>query len=54
MSTTTAIACTVIVLSLGLMLLLSRYELVGPTAVIGFLAGIAFATSIAMLATQQA
>jgi hypothetical protein len=54
MSTATAIACTVIVLSLGMMMLLSRYEFVGPTAVIGFLSGVAFATSIAVLATQPA
>ena len=54
MSTMNAIACTVLVVSLLLILVLSKYELVGPVAVVGFLSGAAFATAIAILSTQAA
>lgn len=54
MSTMNAIACTILVVSLLLILIISKYEVVGPTAVVGFLSGAAFATSIAVLANQHA
>lgn len=52
--TMTTIACTLLVASLLLLLLLSRSELAGPPAVLGFVFGAAFAGSIAFLTTQPA